>query len=394
MKEVFFMDFGLSDELRMFKRTFADFADEVVAPGAAERDEKEEFDLEVWQKCAELGLAGLIVPEQYGGTDAGALAYVMAVEELSRVCASTGVTLSAHESLCVWPILHLANEEQRGRWLPKLSSGEHLGALALTEPNAGSDVGATATTAVLDGDAYVVNGTKIFITNAYYADVYVVLVRTGDKDAKHGNSSYLVIDKGTPGFSFGKKEKKMGIKSSSTYELVFENCRVPKENLIGKEGDGFKQTMIVLNGGRAGIAAQALGIAEGAYRFALNYALERKQFGRPIFGNQGVSFKLANMAMKIQAARNLVYEVAWREDAGLSYQKQGAFAKCYASDVAMEVTTEAVQVVGGYGYTREYPVERMMRDAKITQIYEGTNEIQRITIAGCLKRGEISNYDY
>ncbi|NLU50117.1 MAG: acyl-CoA dehydrogenase, partial [Syntrophomonadaceae bacterium] len=263
-----------------------------------------------------------------------------------------------------------------------------------TEPNAGSDVGATACTAVLDGDEYVVNGTKVFITNAYYGDLYVVLVRTGDKEAKHGNSSYIVVEKGTPGFTFGKKEKKMGIRSSATYELVFENCRVPKENLIGKEGDGFKQTMHVLNGGRAGIAAQALGIAEGAYRFALSYALERKQFGRPIFDFQGVSFKLAAMAMKIQADRNLVYEVAWREDAGLSYQRQGAFAKCFAGDVAMWVTTEAVQLVGGYGYTREYPVERMMRDAKITQIYEGTNEIQRLTIANCLKRGDVSNYEY
>lgn len=388
------MDFGLTDEQKMFKRTFSDFSDEQVAPGAAERDEKEEFDMECWKKMADLGLAGLIVPEEYGGTNAGALVYVMAVEEISRNCASMGVTLSAHESLCVWPILHLGNEEQKQRWLPKLASGEHLGALALTEPGAGSDVGATATTAVKDGNEYVLNGTKIFITNAYYADVYVVLARTGAKEAKHGNSSYFVVEKGTPGFTFGKKEKKMGIKSSSTYELVFEDCRIPAENLLGNEGDGFKQTMHVLNGGRAGIAAQALGIAEGAFRHALAHALERQQFGKPIFVNQAVSFKLADMAMKIQAARNLVYEVAWREDAGLSYQMQGAFAKCYASDVAMQVTTEAVQVLGGYGYTREYPVERMMRDAKITQIYEGTNEIQRITIANCLKRGETSNYDY
>ncbi|MGI5920987.1 MAG: acyl-CoA dehydrogenase family protein [Syntrophomonadaceae bacterium] len=388
------MEFGLTDDQKMFKRTFADFSDEVVAPGAAERDEKEEFDMECWKKMAELGLAGLIIPEQYGGTNAGALVYAMAVEEISRNCASMGVTLSAHTSLCEWPILHLANEEQKQRWLPRLASGEALGALALTEPNAGSDVGATATTAVPDGNDFIINGTKIFITNAYYADIYVVLVRTGDKEAKHGNSSYFVIEKGTPGFSFGKKEKKLGIRSSSTYELVFEDCRVPKENLIGNVGDGFKQTMHVLNGGRVGIAAQALGIAEGAYRHALNFAMERYQFGKPIFANQGVSFKLADMAMKIQAARNLVYEVAWREDAGLSYQRQGAFAKCYAGDVAMEVTTEAVQVMGGYGYTREYPVERMMRDAKITQIYEGTNEIQRLTIANCLKNGDVSNYDY
>ena len=387
------MDFGLSDEQKLFKRTFAEFSDEVVAPGAADRDEKEEFDLDCWRKMANLGLAGLIVSEEYGGTDAGAFVYAMAVEEISRNCASMGVTLSAHTSLCIWPILHLGNEEQKQRFLPRLASGESLGALGLTEPNAGSDIGATAMTAVQDGNEYILNGTKIFITNAYYADIYVVLVRTGDKDSKHGNSSYFVVEKGTPGFSFGKKERKMGIRASSTYELVFENCRVPKENLLGNEGDGFKQTMHVLNGGRVGIASQALGIAEGAYRFALAFAQERQQFGKPIFANQAVSFKLADMAMKIQAARNLVYEVAWREDKGLSYQRQGAFAKCYAADVAMEVTTEAVQVLGGYGYSREYPVERMMRDAKITQIYEGTNEIQRLTIAGCLKKGDISNYD-
>ncbi len=388
------MDFGLTDEQKMFRRTFADFSDEVVAPGAEERDENEEFDLECWKKMADLGLAGLIVPEAYGGSEAGALVYAMAVEEISRNCASMGVTLSAHSSLCAWPIIHLANEEQKHRWLPRLASGESLGALGLTETSAGSDVGATAMTAVRDGDYYILNGTKIFITNGYYADIYVNLVRTGSRDEKHGNSSYFVVEKGTPGFSFGKKEKKMGIRSSATYELVFEDCRVPKDNLLGNAGDGFKQTMHVLNGGRVGIAAQALGIAEGAYRYALAFAIERHQFGKPIFNNEGISFKLANMAMKIQAARNLVYEVAWREDAGLPYQLQGAFAKCFAGDVAMEVTTEAVQVLGGYGYIRDYPVERMMRDAKITQIYEGTNEIQRVTIANCLKRGEVSNYDY
>lgn len=388
------MDFQLTDEQRMFKRTFADFSDEVVAPGAAERDEKEEFDLDCWKKMAELGLAGLIVPEEYDGTAAGALVYAMAVEEISRNCASMGVTLSAHTSLCTWPILNLSNPEQKQRWLPRLASGESLGALGLTEPGAGSDVGATAMTAVRDGNSYVLNGTKIFITNGYYADIYVILVRTGDKGAKHGNSSYFVVEKGSPGFSFGKKELKMGIRSSATYELVFEDCRVPAENLIGSEGDGFKQTMQVLNGGRVGIAAQALGIAEGAFRHALAFAMERQQFGKPIIEQQGVSFKLANMAMKIQAARNLVYEVAWREDAHLPYQRQGAFAKCFAGDVAMEVTTEAVQVLGGYGYTRDYPVERMMRDAKITQIYEGTNEIQRLTIVNCLKRGDVSNYEY
>lgn len=388
------MDFGLTDDQKMFKRTFADFSDEVIAPGAAERDENEEFDIATWKKMAELGLAGLIVPEEYGGTAAGTLIYAMAVEEISRNCASTGVTLSAHTSLCTWPIIKFGNEEQKKKWLPGLASGESIGALGLTEPHAGSDIGAVAMTAVPDGDGYVLNGTKIFITNGYYADIYVILARTGDKNTKHGNLSLFVVEKGTPGFTFGKKEKKMGIKSSATYELIFENCQIPKENLLGTEGQGFKQTMHVLNGGRVGIAAQALGIAEGAFRHALDFALNRVQFGKPIFAQEAISFKLANMAMKIQAARNLVYEVAWREDNGLSYQRQGAFAKCFASDAAMEVTTEAVQVLGGYGYTREYPVERMMRDAKITQIYEGTNEIQRLTIVNCLKNGDISNYDY
>lgn len=388
------MDFALTDEQKMFKRTFANFSDEQVAPGAAQRDETEQFDVDCWNKMANLGLGGLIVPESLGGSDAGTLVYAMAVEEISRNCAAMGVTLSAHVSLCVWPILHLSNPEQRQKYVPPLARGEKLGALGLTEPGAGSDVGATACTAMLDGNNYIVNGHKIFITNGYYADTYVILVRTGAKDRKHGNSSYLIIEKGMPGFSFGKTERKMGIRASACRELVFEDCIVPKENLIGKEGDGFRQTMHVLNGGRVGIAAQALGIAEGAFRHALAFALERQQFGKPIFANQAISFKLADMAMKIQAARNLVYEVAWREDAGMPYQMQGAFAKCYAGDVAMQVTTEAVQILGGYGYTRDYPVERMMRDAKITQIYEGTNEIQRLTITNCLKRGEISNYEY
>ncbi|MEQ8175752.1 MAG: acyl-CoA dehydrogenase family protein [Syntrophomonadaceae bacterium] len=388
------MDFALSEEQKMFKRTFANFSDEQVAPGAARRDESEEFDVECWNKMAGLGLGGLIVPESLGGSDAGALVYAMAVEEVSRNCAAMGVTLSAHSSLCVWPILHLSNDEQRKRFVPPLARGDKLGALGLTEPGAGSDVGATACTAIPNGNNYIVNGHKVFITNGYYADTYVILVRTGARDKKHSNSSYLIIEKGMPGFSFGKCERTLGIRSSACYELVFEDCIVPKENLIGKEGDGFRQTMHVLNGGRVGIAAQALGIAEGAFRHALGYALERQQFGKPIFANQAISFKLADMAMKIQAARNLVYEVAWREDAGLPYQMQGAFAKCYAGDVAMQVTTEAVQILGAYGYTRDYPVERMMRDAKITQIYEGTNEIQRLTITNCLKRGEISNYEY
>lgn len=375
------MNFKLSEEHEMFRKTFRDFAEKEVAPTAAERDEEERFDMELFYKMGELGMCGLPWEEKYGGVGADFLAYVIAVEELSRVCASTGVTLSAHVSLCSWPIWKFGTEEQKMKYLVPLAEGKKLGAFAITEPGAGSDAGATRTTAVLDGDEYVLNGTKVFITNAYYADIYVVIARTGPKELKHKSISAFIVEKGTPGFSFGKKEKKLGIRSSATYELIFENCRIPKENLLGQEGDGFKIAMMILDGGRNGIAAQAVGIAQGAYEFALNYAKERIQFGKPIAEQQAIQFKLADMATRIEAARLLTYQAAWLESHGYPYGKQSAMAKVFAGDTAMWVTTEAVQILGGYGYTREYPVERMMRDAKITQIYEGTNEIQRIVIA-------------
>lgn len=378
------MNFKLTEEQEMFRRVVRDFAEKEIAPSAAERDEEERFDMELFYKMGELGLCGIPWEEKYGGAGSDFINYVIAVEELSRVCASMGVTLSAHVSLCSWPIWKFGTEEQKMKYLVPLAEGKKLGAFAITEPGAGSDAGGTKTTAVLDGDHYVLNGTKVFITNAYYADIYVVIARTGPKELKHKSISAFIVEKGTPGFSFGKKEKKLGIRSSATYELVFENCRVPKENLLGQEGEGFKIGMMILDGGRNGIAAQAVGIAQGAFEFALNYAKERVQFGRPIADQQAIRFKLADMATAIEAARLLTYKAAWLESNGLPYGKASAMAKVFAGDTAMWVTTEAVQILGGYGYTREYPVERMMRDAKITQIYEGTNEIQRVVISNLL----------
>ncbi|QGT98654.1 Acyl-CoA dehydrogenase, short-chain specific [Candidatus Syntrophocurvum alkaliphilum] len=375
------MNFRLSEEHEMFRKTFRDFAEGEIEPSAAERDEEERFDMDLFRKMADLGMCGLPWGEEYGGVGSDFLTYVLAVEELSRVCGSMGVTLSAHVSLASWPIWKFGTEEQKQKYLVPLAEGTKMGAFAITEPTAGSDAGGTKTTAVLDGDEYVLNGTKVFITNAYYAETYVVIARTGPKDLGHKSISAFIVEKDTPGFSFGKKEDKLGIRSSATYELVFENCRIPKENLLGKEGDGFKIGMMILDGGRNGIAAQAVGIAQGAYEFALNYSKDRVQFGKPISKQQAIQFKLADMATQIEAARLLTYQAAWLESQGLPYGKQSAMAKLYAGDAAMAVTTEAVQVLGGYGYSREYPVERMMRDAKITQIYEGTNEIQRVVIA-------------
>ncbi|ABB15094.1 acyl-CoA dehydrogenase [Carboxydothermus hydrogenoformans] len=374
------MDFRLSEEHELLRQTVRDFAEKEVAPSAAERDEQERFDREIFKKMAELGLTGIPWPEEYGGAGMDYIAYAIAVEELSRVCASTGVTLSAHVSLGSFPIYKYGTEEQKQKYLKPLALGEKLGAFGLTEPSAGSDAGSLKTTAVRDGDYYILNGSKIFITNGGEAEIYVVFA-TVDKSKGHRGISAFIVEKGTPGFSFGKKEKKLGIRSSPTVELVFENCRIPKENLLGEEGQGFKIALSTLDGGRIGIAAQAVGIAQGAYEAAVKYAKERTQFGKPIAEFQGVSFVLADMATKIQAARLLVYHAAWLESNNLPYGKAAAMAKLFASETAMEVTTKAVQIFGGYGYTREYPVERMMRDAKITEIYEGTSEVQRIVIS-------------
>jgi len=379
------MNFKLSEEHEMLRKMVRDFAENEVAPTAAERDEQERFDREIWEKMAELGLAGIPWPEEYGGIGSDYLAYVIAVEELSRVCASTGVTLSAHTSLAGWPIYKFGTEEQKHKYLKPMAQGEKIGAYGLTEPGSGSDAGAMKTTARLEGDHYILNGSKIFITNGGIADFYVVFALTNPED-KHKGTSAFIIEKDFPGFSVGKKEKKLGIRSSPTTEIIFEDCKVPKENLLGKEGEGFKIAMMTLDGGRNGIAAQAVGIAQGALDAAIAYAKERHQFGKPIAYNQGIGFKLADMATQVEAARLLTYQAAWLESEGLPYGKESAMSKLYAGDIAMKVTTDAVQVFGGYGYTKDYPVERYMRDAKITQIYEGTQEIQRLVISRMLTK--------
>jgi alkylation response protein AidB-like acyl-CoA dehydrogenase len=382
------MYFQLTEEQNLIRETVRSFAEKELAPSAAERDENERFDRELmFDKVAELGLAGIVFPEEYGGAGADYISYAIAVEELSRVCASTGVTLSAHLSLGANPVWLFGTEVQKQHFLTPMAEGTKLGAFALTETGAGSDAGGTKTFAVRDGGEWVLNGSKIFITNGGDAEIYIVFARTDKEAQKHHGISAFIIEKDTPGFTFGKKEKKMGIRSSPTCELVFENCRIPEDRLLGKEGEGFKIAMKTLDGGRIGIAAQALGIAQGAYEEALKYARERKQFEQPIASFQAVQFMLADMAVRIEASRLLVYQSAWRASAGLSYGKESAMAKLSASETAMWVTTKAVQVHGGYGYTRDFPVERMMRDAKITEIYEGTSEVQRVVIGAALTRG-------
>lgn len=374
------MNFKLSDEHEMIRKMVRDFAKNEVEPSAAERDEEEVFDRTIFNKMAELGLTGIPWDEKYGGIGSDYLSYVIAVEELSRVCASTGVTLSAHVSLCSWPLYKFGTEEQKQKFLKPLAEGTKLGAYGLTESNSGSDAAAMKTTAVLKEDHYLLNGNKIFITNAGDAELYIVFAVT-EPEKKHKGISAFILEKGMEGFQFGKKEKKLGIRSSPTLEIIFDNVKVPVENRLGEEGEGFKIAMMTLDGGRNGISAQAVGIAQGALDHAVEYAKGRKQFGKPIAEQQGLQFMLADMATKVEAARLLTYQAAWLESEGLPYGKASAMSKLFAGDTAMEVTTDAVQVFGGYGYTREYPVERFMRDAKITQIYEGTNEIQRIVIS-------------
>lgn len=374
------MNFKLSEEHEMIRKMVRDFARNEVAPTAAERDEEERFDREIFDKMAELGLTGIPWPEEYGGIGSDYLAYCIAVEELSRVCASTGVTLSAHTSLAGWPIYKFGSEEQKQKFLRPMALGEKIGGYGLTEPGSGSDAGGMKTMARRDGDDFILNGSKIFITNGGIADIYVVFAVT-DATQKHKGTSAFIVESDTPGFSVGKKEKKLGIRSSPTTEIIFEDCRVPAANMLGAEGEGFKIAMMTLDGGRNGIAAQAVGIAQGALDAATDYAKERVQFGKPIAQQQGVGFKLADMATSIEAARLLTYQAAWLESEGLPYGKESAMSKLFAGDTAMKVTTEAVQIFGGYGYTKDYPVERYMRDAKITQIYEGTQEIQRLVIS-------------
>ncbi len=377
------MQFQLTEDQKMVQKLAREFAEKRLAPSVAERDEKEEFSRELFNELGEMGLTSICFPESYGGADGDVLSYILAVEELCRADDGVGITLSATVSLCAWPIFAFGTEEQKQKYLVPLVEGEKLGAFGLTEPNAGTDAAAQQTVAVLDGDDYILNGSKIFITNGGEAETYVVFAMTDKSRGTRGISAFIV-EKGMEGFSFGKKERKMGIHTSLTNELVFQNVRVPKENLLGKLGEGFKIAMNTLDGGRIGVAAQALGIAQGALDHAIKYSKERIQFGKPIAQNQALAFMMADMATKIDAARLLVYRAASLKDQGLPYAKEAAMAKLYASDIAMEVTTDAVQIFGGYGYIKEYPVERLMRNAKITQIYEGTNQVQRMVISGAI----------
>lgn len=379
------MYFKLSNEHEMIRKMVRDFARKEVEPTAAERDEQERFDMDIFKKMANVGLTGIPWAEEYGGIGGDYLSYCIAVEELSRVCASTGVTLSAHTSLAGWPLHKFGTEEQKQTYLKPMALGEKIGAYGLTEPGSGSDAGGMRTNARVEGDNYVLNGSKIFITNGGIADIYIVFAVT-DPSSKHNGTTAFIVEKDYDGFSIGKKERKLGIRSSPTTEIIFEDCKVPKENVLGSVGQGFKVAMVTLDGGRNGIAAQAVGIAQGALDAAVAYAKEREQFGKPIAAQQGISFKLADMATSIEAARLLTYQAAWLESEGLPYGKESAMSKLFAGDTAMNVTTEAVQVFGGYGYTKDYPVERYMRDAKITQIYEGTQEIQRLVISRMLTK--------
>lgn len=377
------MNFELNKTQALFRQMIREFADKEVKPLAAEIDEQERFPMETVKKMAELGIFGIPLPTEYGGAGGDNIMYSIAVEELSRVCGTTGVVVSAHTSLCLAPIFEHGTEEQKRKYLPKLASGEWLGAFGLTEPNAGTDASAQQTTAVLEADEWVLNGNKIFITNAGYAHVYVVFAMTDKSKGVKGISAFIV-EADTPGFSVGKKELKLGIRGSATAELIFDNCRIPKDNLLGKLGGGFGIAMKTLDGGRVGIASQALGIAQGAMDETVRYTKERKQFGKSLSAFQNTQFQMADLQTKVEASRLLVRSAAFKKDMGQPYSADAAMAKLFAAETAMEVTTKAVQFHGGYGYTREYPVERMMRDAKITEIYEGTSEVQRMVIAGKL----------
>jgi butyryl-CoA dehydrogenase len=377
------MDFSFDREHQLLSQLYRDFAENEVKPLAKDVDETESFPVETVRKMARFGMMGIPFPKEYGGAGGDNLAYIMAVEALSKVCGTTGVILSAHTSLCAAPIWEFGTEEQKRNYLRGLASGEKLGAFGLTEPNAGTDAAGQQTTAELKGDHYLLNGSKLFITNAGYADVYIVFAMTDRGKGTKGISAFI-LEKGMAGFSIGKKEAKMGIRGSSTCELIFENVKVPAANLLGKEGGGFGIAMKTLDGGRIGIAAQALGLAQGAIDETVAYVKERKQFGKALAQFQNTQFQLADMQARTDAARLLVYRAACSKDAKLPYSVEAATAKLFASETAMEVTTKAVQLHGGYGYTREYPVERMMRDAKITEIYEGTSEVQRMVISAAM----------
>lgn len=380
------MDFKLNEEYEMIKQSVRDFAEGELAPGVVDRDEREYFDRSIFDKMGQLGLTGIPFEDKYGGAGMDFVAYAIAVEELGRVDASAADTLSSHLSLGAWPIWAFGTEEQKMKYLVPLAAGTKLGGFGLTEAGAGSDAIAMACKADLDGDSYVLNGRKIFITNAEAADTYVVFARTGSKELRSHAFSAFIVEKGTPGFTFGKFEKKMGLRGTQNCDLVFEDCRVPKENLLGKEGEGFKIAMQTLDGGRIGIAAQSVGVAQGAFEIARDYAKQRVQFGKPISALQAIQFKLADMLVEIKASRLLTYHAAWKKSQHMDYGIDAAIAKLKASETSNKVANQAVQIHGGYGYTRDFPVERIMRDAKITEIYEGTSEIQRVVISNNILR--------
>jgi alkylation response protein AidB-like acyl-CoA dehydrogenase len=380
------MEFAFSSDQEMLRQSVRDFAENVLGPGVVDRDEKEYYDPNTFKAMADLGLTGIPFEEKWGGADMGMIAYALAVEEIARIDPSAADTLSAHVSLCAFPIRMFGTDEQKEKYLVPLATGEKHGAFALTEPNAGSDALGMTTKAELDGNHYILNGRKIFITNGAAADTYIVFARTGSKELASKAFSAFIVEKGTPGFSFGKFERKMGLRGTQNCDLIFEDCRIASQNLLGKVGDGFKIAMQTLDGGRIGIAAQAVGIAQGAMEKSLEYAKTRVQFGKPIVKLQAIAFKLADMAVEIDAARLLTYRAAWNKQQGLPFSVEAAMAKLKASETAMAVTNQAVQIHGGYGYTREYPVERMMRDAKITELYEGTSEIQRVVISNNMIR--------
>ncbi|MBM6663263.1 acyl-CoA dehydrogenase [Flavonifractor plautii] len=375
------MNFKFNEEEQEIIDMLHDFAVKEVAPLAAEIDEQERFPEETWHKLADMGMMGIAYPEEYGGAGLSYLTYIACCEELAKHCATTSVMVSAHSSLCCWPIEHFGTEEQKQKYLPALCSGEKLGAFGLTEPGAGTDAAMQKTTAEDKGDHWLINGSKIFITNAGYASVFVIFAMT-DKSLGTKGISAFIVDRDTPGFSVGAHEKKMGIRGSSTCELIFDNCKVPKENLLGEVGKGFKIAMMTLDGGRIGIGAQALGIAQGCIDQTVKYTQERIQFGKRISQFQNTQFQLADMQTKVDAARLLIYRAAQAKQDGEPYSHLAAMGKLFASETASDVTRRCVQLVGGYGYTREYPFERMMRDAKITEIYEGTSEVQRMVISG------------
>ncbi len=374
------MDFSYSETQEMIAKSARDFSEQFIRPHIMEWDEAQVFPIDLFRKIGEMGFMGIMVPEKYGGSELGYHEYVTVIEEIAKVCGSIGLSVAAHNSLCTGHILQFGSEEQKKKWLPKLASGEWIGAWGLTEHNTGSDAGGMSTTAVKDGDYYVLNGAKNFITHAISGDIAVVIVRTGEKGDSHGMTAFA-IEKGTEGFTSGKKEDKLGMRASETAELVFSNCRVHKDNILGEIGEGFIQSMKILDGGRISIGALSLGIAKGAYEAALKYSKERVQFGKPIASFQGISFKLADMATEIEASELLIHKAASLKNANKSMTKIGAMAKMYASECAVRTTNEAVQIHGGYGFTKDYPVEKFFRDAKLCTIGEGTTEIHKVVIS-------------